>query len=118
MKHKVKWYSKGKWEEDEFETKQDPYIRIVKYNYSDNYSYEGYRYWVVRDNRTLLKNLEQDLWITYQGMSDIRLNKREIELVKSDKIPLTNNVGEGITGFIHYKYSDLVDKYGEESIYF
>jgi len=119
MKHKVKWYNKGKWEEEEFETKQDPYIKIVKYLYSDSYSYNGYRFWAV-DLERILKNLEKDEWSRYysHGVNDFSLNKEEIELVKTNIIDLTNNFQESTDEFNHFKYSDLSDKYGEDAIYF
>jgi hypothetical protein len=118
MKYKVKWYNKGKWEEEEFETKRDPYIKIVKYSHSDSYSYDGYRFWAIDlERKTILESLEKDKWVIHNGR-DISLDKEEIESVKSDIITLTNNFREESSKFNHYKYSDLINKYGEDAIYF
>jgi hypothetical protein len=118
MKSKVKWYNKGNWEEDEIDIKTTPFIRIMKYKYSDSYSLNGYRFWAVRPERNLLlKNLELDEW-DEMGDNYLLINDYEIRLVKDDTITLTNNYGEESNKFYHYKYSDLINKYGEEAIYF
>jgi len=112
---RVRWYSKGQFTDEEM--KIDPYLKIVKYAYTDMYSYKGHRYWVInKDDSTLLDDPFKGTFVAHKSSNDIEFSQEEFDLVKNGTIYLTNNKGEGQCRA--YLYSTLIQYFPEEIIYF
>jgi hypothetical protein len=115
---KVKWYSKGKFSEEDLEMKIDPYLKITKYHHDDKFSYKRYRYWVINvDDDTLLDVPDKLEFIHHKPKDDIEISDEEFALIKNGTIKLTNNKGEGSNSIQVYTWNDLIKYFPEESIY-
>ena len=111
---KIKWYNKGKFEEEE--TTTEPILEIRKYRYSDSASYQGYRFWVIRKDGKILNDIKDQIFGYHSSNKDEHLNATDREAVLADKVWLANNKSDGTNGFRKWKYSELVEAFEEETI--
>ncbi len=117
---RVRWYSKGQFSDEEM--KIDPYLKIVKYAYKDEYSYKDHRYWIINEeDSTLLDDIFNGTFVSHRAgkegfVNDVNLTQEEFDLVKDGKITLTNN--KGGSQCKPYLYSTLIQYFPEEIIYF
>jgi len=116
MKNKIRWYSDGELgEPEELEIKFEPLLRIAKFKHNDQNSFNGFRYWVIDEkNQKILISPKTKEFRNHGTSADKFLFPDEIELVKNNKIKLSNN---NAVGDVWY-YSDLIKAYNEEEIYF
>lgn len=117
---KIKWYSKGKFEDvEEYDSSETPYLKIVKFNYKDNYSYNDYRYWVVNEkDRTILDNLSNEIFVESSNVKSYpSISEREFELVKNGTITITNNKSSSGLSFEYFKWEQLLEHFPAEAFY-
>lgn len=116
---RIKWYSKGKLSDPvELPEIIVPYLKIVKYEYSDEASYNGYRYFIL-DNRkknSILLDLNKEIFETFSGRLQ-SLTEDEFILFKKDEILISNAKTSIAPDLRTYKWTDLLGYYPKEAFY-
>lgn len=92
--------------------KKDYKFIFIKYSYSDNNSYSGYRYWVLDvEYRNIFQYPNKRPDKGHRDVSDYtRLNDSELNLIELNVIPLSDGTGNGR----RWVYSDMLKTFSQE----
>lgn len=111
---KIKWYSKGKFTEEEYNPPVEPHLIFRKYAHHDGGSYEGYRYFL-QEKSLILENVKDGKasFMKFSGGLD-NISREEFELIKRNVIKISNGKSYNTSVYFECYWNDLLKIYSEE----
>ena len=116
----IKWYNKGKWEDEGFSDDVEPVneygkkVVITKIRSNDIYSNKGYVFCMTDAYGYTILNT--DNFISGWHIPMVHVNAEEADLIRNDKIWITNGINTKSRIFKKWKYSELVSVFGKKNI--
>lgn len=106
---KIEWFKNGKFIEDDIKYDMSDILKIVKFPYSDSFSFNGYRYFIMNEERKILYEIKNKIFHNFGGIV-IDITMEEFDLIKKDLILISDPRAITVE---KYFWSQLMDYFDE-----